>query len=135
MIIRKKKWFFQTPATKLSPLGIIMWWEVRRIPYNILIGVYSFISLLLFYFFILSSGYLQPGEDAVEPLFIVAAPFAINLAYTAGWIVELIMRYVFALQSPKIGPHLLKAGVFFSIVVASLPTILWGCIYIKTRFG
>ena len=126
-------WFFRAPTTLGSPLAIIKWWEARRVPYNILIGVYGVISLTLFYFFIQSSGKLEPGEDAVEPIAFIAAPIAINLAYTAGWFVELILRYVFAVRSTKTGPCLLKAGVIFSLVVASLPTVVWGCIYIGTR--
>jgi hypothetical protein len=109
-----------------------MWWEVRRIPYNILIGIYGFLSLLLFYFFIQSSGKLEPGEDAVEPMAIFVAPIVINLAYTAGWVVELILRLVFSVKSRIVGPILLKIGVVFSLVVVSLPSIVWGCIYISS---
>ena len=123
-------WFFNSPDSNLSPLSIIMWWEARRIPYNILIGIYGISSLLLFYFFIQSSGKLEPGEDAVEPMAIFVAPIVINLAYTAGWAVELILRHVFSVKSRIIGPRLLKIGVVFSLVVVSLPSIVWGCIYI-----
>jgi hypothetical protein len=119
-------WFFHAPATLGSPLAIIKWWEVRRIPYNILIGVYGIISLMLFYFFIRSSGKLEPGEDAVEPTAFIAAAIAVNLVYTAGWLVELTLRYVFEVRSTRTGPCLLKAGVIVSFVVASLPTVVWG---------
>jgi len=125
-------WFFKSPDSNLSPLSIIIWWEVRRIPYNILIGIYGFLSLLLFYFLIQSSGKLEPGEDAVEPMAIFVAPIVINLAYTAGWVVELILRHVFSVKSRIVGPRLLKIGVVFSLVVVSLPSIVWGCIYISS---
>jgi len=127
-------WFFKSPDSNLSPLLIIMWWEARRIPYNILIGIYGFLSLLLFYFFILSSGKLEPGEDAVEPMAIIVAPIVINIAYTAGWIVELILHYVFSMKSRIVGSILLKIGVVFSLIIVSLPSIVWGCICICSRF-
>ena len=36
---------------------------------------------------------LQPGEDAVEPMALLLAPFAMNLCYTAGWVAELLYKW------------------------------------------
>jgi hypothetical protein len=35
-------------------------------PYNLIVGMTGFISLLLFFLFITKSGELKPGEDAIE---------------------------------------------------------------------
>ncbi|MBI3028029.1 MAG: hypothetical protein HYY64_00745 [Candidatus Rokubacteria bacterium] len=58
------------------------WWEVRRIPFNLIVGVYGVVCLVAFFWAITTSGHLQPGEDAVEPLALLAAPFGINVLYT-----------------------------------------------------
>src|SRR5436309_105001 len=69
----------------------IIWWELRRIPFNVLlfvVGILSLGSILL-----IGSYFVTPGEDVIEPLAmifgaIVYGVFA-NLAYTLGWATEL----------------------------------------------
>ena len=123
-------WLFKVPDGDRSILSVVAWWEIRRIPYNIFIGLFGLVCLLIFYFFIQSSGHLQPGEDAVEPMALFIAPILINFAYTAGWVTELISRGLFREQSRLIGPKLLKAGILFSVFVVSLPSVIWGGIYL-----
>lgn len=91
--------------------------------------------MILFYFFIVTSGHLQPGEDAIEPMALFVVPVVINLAYTGGWIVELVMRYIFRITSMKIGPVLLRLGIIFSLFVVSIPPVVWCgvCLYDKLK--
>src|SRR4051794_39114880 len=56
---------------------IIMWWEVRRIPYNIIM---YFIGLASFYI-----GYVT------IPLLYLIIGLALNVGYTFCWIVELAL--------------------------------------------
>lgn len=128
-------WLFKVPDGDRSILSVVGWWEIRRIPYNILIGLFGLVCLLIFYLFIQSSGHLQVGEDAVEPTALFIAPILINFAYTAGWVIELISRGLFREQSRLIGPTLLKAGIVFSMFMVSLPAGIWGGIYLwdKTK--
>ncbi len=67
-----------------SLLVTIAWWERRCLSYNLFLAAIGIPGLLLFFLAIGASSSLAPGEDAVEPIALFAAPIAANLAYTAG---------------------------------------------------
>lgn len=56
---------------------IILWWEIRRVPYNIIMYI---IGLLSFYI-----GYVT------IPLVYLIIGLALNVIYTLGWIIELMI--------------------------------------------
>jgi len=86
---------FETPAPTPTSLSVILWWEKRRVTYNAIIGIYGLVSLVLVHVLAGWSGKLDPGEDAVEPLLVIfVVPILINLFYTAGWVVELSVRFL-----------------------------------------
>jgi len=130
MIRRFISWLFTVPSEEANIGSIIRWWEIRRIPYNIVIGGIGIVSLMLFFFFIDRSHVLKPGEDAEEPLALIAAPFIINLCYTLGWMVECGLRVTRLKKTRKIGLLLFKSGWGFSIVVALFPSVYWGIYYL-----
>ncbi len=124
------EWFFENPPEHRPWWKVIAWWEIRRIPYNIIIGVVGFISLLLFFLFIHLAHELKPGEDAIEPLALIFAPILMNFAYTAGWVIELLLRLIWHGKPGQIGPKLLKSGLLFSLCVVLLPSVLWFTIWL-----
>ena len=131
MIVRRFfTWFFSRPSEPLSRLGIVAWWEIRRIPYNLIVGIIGVISLLLFFVFISLAHELKPGEDAVEPMALFAAPIAANICYTGGWIVEFLLSAVRRKGSSSVGLVLLKLGVVFSVVIVLVPSVVWFVIWI-----
>src|SRR5882724_6044548 len=85
---RFKQWMFSVPEGPRSTSEIIIWWELRRVPYNIIIGAVGICSLVLFFFFVSHTKALKPGEDPIEPFALLAAPFVVNALYTLGWIAE-----------------------------------------------
>lgn len=111
-------------------LEIVGWWELRRIPYNVIVGGVGVVSLLLFYLFLNLAHELEPGEDAVEPLALLAAPVLINIAYTFGWVAELFLYLVWRQRSNAFGPAFFKLGLSFSIVVVTLPAAFWFVMWI-----
>src|SRR4051812_19264229 len=118
------RWLFTPP--NLTGVGrSIIWWEKRRIPVNLVIGIYGIVCLLISFAAINASHVLQPGEDAVEPMAIILAPIAFNVCYTFGWLVEAAVRIAAPAASPKLGPRLLLAGLIFSFCVISLPAVFW----------
>ncbi len=106
-----------------SLLATIVWWELRRLSYNLFLVAIGIPGLLLFFRAISASDSLAPGEDAVEPIALAAAPIAANIAYTAGWLVEGVL--LGQRPGPPIGPWLMKAGLLFSITVVFFPAVLW----------
>lgn len=57
---------------------VILWWEIRRILYNLLMCLLGFAS-----FFI---GYVN------IPLVYLVIGFGMNVVYTLGWVIELILK-------------------------------------------
>jgi hypothetical protein len=107
-------------------LSVVSWWEARRIPYNVIVGALGLVSLVVFFVSISTSGRLQPGEDAVEPIALLFAPIAANVCYTAGWLVEVPLRFVRPSLCPGFTAHLFRLGIAFSLFVISLPAVIWG---------
>lgn len=136
MLRRALRWFFSQPGPDAKGIEVYVWWEQRRIPYNIIVGLGAITSFVLFFTFITMSGHLQPGEDAEEPmgLFLAAifGPPLVNLCYTAGWVVEILGRFVFKLRW-RIGVLLYIAGTLFSLLVVGLPAEYWGFVALSAR--
>jgi hypothetical protein len=121
----RKSWLFSNPKHPVSPWRVIVWWEARRLPFNFIIGTYGIFCLVIFFAAIATSGHLQPGEDAVEPLALMAAPIVINVLYTLGWIVELTARSLAPGLSPRFGPWLFKLGLGLGLFLSTLPAAFW----------
>lgn len=119
------RWLFSTPDVQRSAFDVLGWWELRRIPYNLIVGLVGFISLIIFFISIVSTGILEAGEDAVEPLAIIFAPIAINILYCAGWIVENILRFIWPSRRHLFGPFLFKLGLGFSLFAVTFPATFW----------
>lgn len=126
MLWRIVDWLFASPDDPESSGCIVAWWEVRRIPFNLIVGGYGFVCLVVFFAAITTSGHLGPGEDAVEPLALIAAPIAINLLYTLGWTVEVVYRSIEPDVSPRFGPRLLALGLALGLSLCTLPAAFWG---------
>jgi hypothetical protein len=118
-------WFFLSPTDSIAPKRIVAWWEARRLPFNIIVGAYGILCLVVFFAAITTSGHLQPGEDAVEPLALIAAPIVVNILYTLGWIVELTYRRIQPDLSLRFGPRLLKVGLGLGLFFSTLPAAFW----------
>jgi hypothetical protein len=119
------QWLLSVPEDEQALSQIVLWWEKRRIPYNLIVGMTGFISLLLFFLFIAKSGELKPGEDAIEPMALFIAPILMNIGYTLGWIVEGMLRIVRRNKFRRVSRELLQTGLFLSIAVVILPSAFW----------
>ena len=119
-------WLFASPDGACSPWKVVVWWEIRRIPFNVIIGLYGALCLVIFFWAIATSGHLEPGEDAAEPIALLAAPFGINILYTLGWLVEVPARLLIPGLSPRFGPLLLKLGLGLALFLITLPAAFWG---------
>jgi hypothetical protein len=119
------RWFFE-PSQEPGVWAAIEWWELRRIRVNLMIGAYGIPCFIVFFWAILTSGVLQEGEDAVEPIALLFAPIGFNICYTLGWIVEGTARLIQPAVSPRLRPFLMKLGLGFSFWVITFPALYWG---------
>src|SRR3569623_707246 len=46
------RWMFADLPNDAGALSVIGWWEVRRIPYNIIVGIEALISIVLYSIFL-----------------------------------------------------------------------------------
>ena len=120
------RWLFTAPREPVTPFGTIAWWELRRVPFNIVIAAIGVVAFAIFATSIYSTGMLADGEDAVEPMALFLAPIAVNICYTAGWILEVPLRLFHPSLTPAFSPRLLKFGFCFSVLIISLPAVYWG---------
>jgi hypothetical protein len=119
-------WMFSGQSSPGTAWQVIAWWEKRRIPFNLLVGAYAAVCLAVFFWAIATSGHLEPAEDAVEPLALLAAPIGINMFYTLGWLVEVPARSFMPGLSPRFGAFLLKLGLGLGLALITVPAAFRG---------
>jgi hypothetical protein len=120
---RVSRWFVSRPERTYTPTDAIGWWELRRIPFNLLIALYGFPCLLLIHWAADASGKLPPGEDAIEPMAMLLVPFAVNILYTLGWLVEAPLRVIRPTLPNRFGPLLLMLGLSLGCFFCSVPAV------------
>jgi hypothetical protein len=109
--------------TPISTWNAILWWEYRRIPFNLALLVIGVGSVLVVE--AVGQRILEPGEDAVEPMLLMAAivayAVAANLFYTLGWVVELIVRRYDPVVGRKSARVMFKLGFVGSCLLTTAP--------------
>jgi hypothetical protein len=129
---------FSVPEQDRSRWRIILWWELRRIPYNVIVGLAGICSVALFYFFTANEP-IENGEDIGEPFMLFVAPFLINAFYTLGWVVEGFAPEAFLKSFPddgnEIGPRFLGYGLRLSLILVWLPTVVWAVLWLLRLLG
>ena len=96
---------------------IIGWWELRRLPYNLIVG------LGLFVWFNKLPPMSVP-EPTVHLLPVILFGAGANFFYTAGWVTELIARDLWPEKAAKLGPQLLLTGSLLSVMLALFPALV-----------
>jgi hypothetical protein len=125
MIGEVAEWFFSPAEPPLSAWRTILWWERRRIPFNIIVGLYGVACLALFFWAITTSGRLAAGEDAVEPIAIVMALLGVNAAYTLGWLVEVLLRLLGLVTSSGVSSAIMRLGLVLGLLLMTVPAAFW----------
>jgi len=115
---------------------VIVWWEVRRIPYNMALLVVGLVSVAAIEW--VGGRLTRAGEDFVEPLFllfgvIIYAVLA-NVCYSLGWITELIWRPDDNTDKRAIRTRLFRNGLLFSVGLTALPALLMAVLWAASGF-
>jgi hypothetical protein len=120
-------------AVPLSRSEVIKWWELRRIPYNLVLLVIGAVALY---------GAVWVLSGTRPPLTLDAWPIAIpcfiygfiaNIFYTCGWVVELWGRATDAVAARRRAVLTFRAGFALSCVLTTLP--FWVALLIRILGG
>jgi hypothetical protein len=118
--------------TEINSLSeTLKWWELRRIPYNVFVGLTG-----LFTCAVLVSVAAVASEKSDEPLGLPDPPiFAVfgvvlygimaNVCYTGGWIAEWLVRKIWKERAGAFGEMAFCLGLVFSILLTLFPAVLF----------
>jgi hypothetical protein len=130
---------FSVPDGDRKWWSTIMWWELRRIPYNLAVGIIGFANLASFAYIndVLLKPYLPFEERDWEPFSVLIFAFGANLFYTGGWVAEVLVRSVSKKNSRHFGPIAFALGLTFSVLLTFLPPVVDGIrwIWLATHKG
>ncbi len=114
---------FPLPAHRRTIVGIVTWWESRRLLYNAIVGAAGLVTLTVIAIAALvapdGNGPSGLGPRALLPILAYAA--LANVCYTLGPIIELTLERVWKDRLLPIGPALFRQGLAFSIGLTLLP--------------
>jgi hypothetical protein len=97
-----------------------MWWELRRIPYNLTLLVSGIISILCMSFVVNGAG------DFISGLAIMGFAFLANFFYSFGWVTELLLRLFSRRKATWFGLKSFKIGFIIAICGTFVPPLAFG---------
>ena len=116
-----------------QPWDSIAWWEIRRIPFNLVILAVGLVSV--FIVALIGSRVFDPNRDIGSPfLGIVMYAIAANLFYTFGWVTELLWAWGNTARTSTVRPKVFRAGLIFCAALTLLPAIAVSLIWAARGF-
>lgn len=114
---------FPLPAPHRTLLGIVTWWESRRLLYNVIVGMTGLVTLAVIAIAdATTSAHAVPSGAGRGPWLPILTYGALaNVCYTLGPIIELTLERVWRDRLLPIGPALFRQGLAFSIGLTLLP--------------
>ncbi len=108
------------------PWDSILWWEIRRIPFNGVIGLLGLATIMVIEF--LGAGLVKPADD-VDGSFVLLFGALIyglgaNVAYTLGWITEIVWSSGDTTKTQALRPRIFWTGLIFSAALTLLPAVV-----------
>jgi hypothetical protein len=105
------------------PWNAIVWWEIRRIPFNLLLLAVGTISGLVS--LLIANRLSGPDANLGSPAIGVALyGIAANVCYTLGWITELLWTWGDLDRAARIRHKLFRAGLLFSVLITLSPAVI-----------
>jgi ABC-type branched-subunit amino acid transport system permease subunit len=116
----------------VSARQAIGWWEARRVPFNLIVGSAGIVSVAvvsvvgLGAYFLFNSDFGLPDPPLFAVFGVIFYALVVNILYTGGWIVELVIRTVWPEQADRFATLSLSLGLLLTILVTLLPGIVVG---------
>jgi hypothetical protein len=126
---------FKVAAVR-RPYDAIIWWELRRIWFNVALTLTCACSFAILLG--IGSRLVQPGDDVIEPLALIfgGVVFGVgaNVCYTLGWITELLWSGGDTSRTEALRPAIYRRGLLFSLAVAAAPGVLIPLVWLLFGF-
>src|SRR3984957_9967190 len=107
------------------PGDAIVWWERRRVAFNIVILVAGAFTLFVIQF--IAALLARIGADVTQPAgiasFIILYMLGANVCYTLGWITELLWSDGDTARTELLRPAVYRWGLTFSVAITLLPAV------------
>ena len=108
---------------------IIVWWEKRRLWFNLIVGLAGAMSLGLFSALVLCTNGRSSGWCGYPPPIFIAAQIlfygvAANVFYTGGWIAEILVLRTWKEKGEWFFQIAFTLGLLFSIALTLLPGLV-----------
>jgi hypothetical protein len=123
---------FRRESPALSSAEAILWWESRRIPYNLIVGTAGILTCIAVVILAIiaqeyfNSDFGMPDPPAAGILLVFIYGIMANICYTAGWIVELMLRRLAPGEATAFAENTFFCGLVFSVVLTLSPAVLIG---------
>lgn len=120
-----------SPTTAWQVIG---WWEARRIPFNLIVGIAGLLSCIVIgvvavgSLFLFNNEFGSPGSPLGSVFFFVIYGVVANIFFTGGWVAELIIRKFWPAQSDRFATLSYSLGVAFSVLLTLAPGIILGAV-------
>ncbi len=124
---------FRRPEPFTSPGQLILWWELRRIPYNLIVGFTGVVTCISSVLLIVlpeaaaqhkAVSEVQLGSPFLGVISILVYGVAANVCYTAGWSTELLVKLVWGDRAKAYGEIVFTLGLLFSVGLTLLPLLV-----------
>lgn len=121
---------FNRDGSPRSGWQVVAWWEVRRVPYNLIVGAVGIITSILCLFtatvceHFIGEPIGLPDPPFLAILAVIAYGAMANVCFTGGWIAELLVAKVWPEKGKAFGNISFCLGLLFSVVLTLLPGIL-----------
>lgn len=110
---------FPLPAHRRTGLGILTWWESRRLLYNVVVGATGLMSLAFIQLISFIPPRLPHFVPGWEPIVIYGV--LANVCFTFGPVLEIAAQRLWQERCAPIGPALFRQGLSFSVGLTLLP--------------
>jgi hypothetical protein len=121
---------FRRDPVDLAPWQVVLWWEARRLPFNLVVGATGAVtSAVMLVTAVVCEKLIGESIGMPDPpvliLFAIGAyAGAANVCYTGGWVAELLALKVWGERARSFGEIAFGLGVAFSVLLTLLPAAL-----------
>ena len=121
-------------ATPASAGKVIGWWEIRRFPFNMIVGCAGIVTCVVILLIAIAASVFFDSDFGLPdpPIFavfgVIFYAFMANLCFTGGWVTELAVRSLWPEHANQFAVWSFRAGMLFSVALTLAPAVVVGAV-------